>query len=27
MVNDTRAPDWWTLADAEANEVDLAIWG
>jgi 4a-hydroxytetrahydrobiopterin dehydratase len=27
MVNDTRAPNWWTLADAEGNEVDLAIWG
>jgi 4a-hydroxytetrahydrobiopterin dehydratase len=27
MVNDTRAPDWWTLADAEGNEVDLAIGG
>jgi 4a-hydroxytetrahydrobiopterin dehydratase len=27
MVNDTHAPDWWTLADAEGNEVDLAIWG
>lgn len=21
-----RAPDWWTLADPEGNEVDLAIW-
>jgi 4a-hydroxytetrahydrobiopterin dehydratase len=27
MVNDTRAPNWWTIADAEGNEVDLAIWG
>lgn len=27
LVNDTRAPNWWTLADAEGNEVDLAIWG
>lgn len=27
MVNDTHAPKWWTLADAEGNEVDLAIWG
>jgi len=26
IVNDTHAPDWWTLADAEGNEVDLAIW-
>lgn len=27
IVNDTHAPSWWTLADAEGNEVDLAIWG
>jgi 4a-hydroxytetrahydrobiopterin dehydratase len=27
MVNDTSAPNWWTLADAEDNEVDVAIWG
>jgi 4a-hydroxytetrahydrobiopterin dehydratase len=27
MVNDTRAPTWRTLADAEGNEVDLAVWG
>ncbi|MDT4989559.1 MAG: 4a-hydroxytetrahydrobiopterin dehydratase [Micromonosporaceae bacterium] len=27
MVNDANAPEWWTLADAEGNEVDLAIWG
>lgn len=27
MVNDTHAPNWWTFADAEGNEVDLAIWG
>lgn len=26
MVSD-HAPHWWTLADAEGNEVDLAIWG
>ncbi len=26
MVNDTHAPHWWTLADPEGNEVDLAIW-
>jgi hypothetical protein len=25
-VNDVNAPGWWTLADAEGNEVDLAIW-
>jgi 4a-hydroxytetrahydrobiopterin dehydratase len=27
MVSDEHAPEWWTLADAEGNEVDLAIWG
>jgi len=27
IVKDTHAPQWWTLADAEGNEVDLAIWG
>jgi 4a-hydroxytetrahydrobiopterin dehydratase len=27
MVNDTRAPNWWTLGDAEGNEADLAIGG
>ena len=27
IVNDTNAPMWWTLADAEGNEADLAIWG
>jgi 4a-hydroxytetrahydrobiopterin dehydratase len=27
LVSDARAPNWWTLADAEGNEVDLAIWG
>ena len=27
MVSDAHAPGWWTLADAEGNEVDLAIWG
>ena len=26
IVDDTHAPGWWTLADAEGNEVDLAIW-
>ena len=26
IVNDANAPGWWTLADAEGNEVDLAIW-
>jgi 4a-hydroxytetrahydrobiopterin dehydratase len=27
MVSDAHAPHWWTLADAEGNEADLAIWG
>jgi len=27
IVSDAHAPNWWTLADAEGNEVDLAIWG
>jgi 4a-hydroxytetrahydrobiopterin dehydratase len=27
IVNDEHAPNWWTLADPEGNEVDLAIWG
>jgi 4a-hydroxytetrahydrobiopterin dehydratase len=27
LVSDANAPKWWTLADAEGNEVDLAIWG
>jgi len=27
IVSDTHAPDWWTLADPEGNEADLAIWG
>jgi len=26
LVSDAHAPGWWTLADAEGNEVDLAIW-
>ena len=26
MVNDENAPGWWTLADAEGNEVDVAPW-
>ena len=26
MVNDANAPNWWTLADAEGNEVDIAPW-
>lgn len=26
MVTDAHAPAWWTLADIEGNEVDLAIW-
>lgn len=27
IVNDANAPLWWTLADPEGNEVDLAVWG
>ena len=27
IVNDAHAPAWWTLADPEGNEADLAIWG
>jgi 4a-hydroxytetrahydrobiopterin dehydratase len=26
MVTDEHAPAWWTLADAEGNEVDVATW-
>jgi 4a-hydroxytetrahydrobiopterin dehydratase len=26
VVNDENAPGWWTLADAEGNEVDVACW-
>jgi 4a-hydroxytetrahydrobiopterin dehydratase len=26
IVNDVHAPHWWTLADAESNEVDVAPW-
>ena len=26
IVNDTHAPEWWTLADPEGNEVDVAPW-
>jgi 4a-hydroxytetrahydrobiopterin dehydratase len=26
VVNDRHAPMWWTLADPEGNEVDLATW-
>ena len=26
LVNDQHAPAWWTLADAEGNEVDVATW-
>jgi 4a-hydroxytetrahydrobiopterin dehydratase len=24
LVDDSHSPDWWTLADAEGNEVDVA---
>lgn len=26
IVSDANAPKWWTLADAEGNEVDIAAW-
>jgi 4a-hydroxytetrahydrobiopterin dehydratase len=26
IVNDSHAPDWWTLADPEGNEVDVTPW-
>jgi glyoxalase superfamily protein len=26
LVTDEHAPAWWTLADAEGNEVDVATW-
>ncbi len=26
VISDEHAPGWWTLADPEGNEVDLAIW-
>jgi 4a-hydroxytetrahydrobiopterin dehydratase len=26
LVTDQFAPTWWTLADAEGNEVDVATW-
>jgi 4a-hydroxytetrahydrobiopterin dehydratase len=26
LVSDRHAPEWWTLADAEGNEVDVATW-
>ena len=26
LVSDLFAPAWWTLADAEGNEVDVATW-
>jgi 4a-hydroxytetrahydrobiopterin dehydratase len=26
IVSDEHAPEWWTLADAEGNEVDVAPW-
>lgn len=26
LVRDENAPTWWTLADAEGNEVDVATW-
>jgi 4a-hydroxytetrahydrobiopterin dehydratase len=26
IVSDENAPEWWTLADAEGNGVDVAPW-
>jgi 4a-hydroxytetrahydrobiopterin dehydratase len=26
LVSDEHAPEWWTLADAEGNEVDVCTW-
>ena len=26
VISDKNAPGWWTLADPEGNEVNLAIW-
>jgi 4a-hydroxytetrahydrobiopterin dehydratase len=26
VVSDEHAPEWWTLADAEGNEADIATW-
>ncbi len=26
LVSDSNAPSWWTLADAEGNEVDICTW-
>jgi len=26
IMNDAHAPNWWTLADTEGNEVDIAPW-
>jgi 4a-hydroxytetrahydrobiopterin dehydratase len=26
LVSDEHAPSWWTLADAEGNEADVASW-
>jgi 4a-hydroxytetrahydrobiopterin dehydratase len=26
IVNGENAPEWWTLADSEGNEVDVASW-
>jgi 4a-hydroxytetrahydrobiopterin dehydratase len=26
LVSDAHAPDWWTLADSEGNEVDIVPW-
>jgi 4a-hydroxytetrahydrobiopterin dehydratase len=26
LVTDSHAPEWWTLADAEGNEIDVCTW-
>jgi 4a-hydroxytetrahydrobiopterin dehydratase len=26
LISDEHAPEWWTLANAEGNEVDVATW-
>lgn len=26
LASDKHAPSWWTLADAEGNEADVATW-
>ena len=26
LISDRHAPAWWTVADAEGNEADIATW-